>query len=94
MKFYYGPGSCAVGIHILLEEIGRPYELKTISLKDGEQQKSEYTRINPKGKVPALERDDGAILTEWPAIAVWLALTNPKSSCCRPTPTAWRARWR
>ncbi len=77
MKFYYGPGSCAVGIHILLEEIGKPYELKTVSLKDGEQYTPEYTRINPKSKVPALERDDGSVVTEWPAIAVWLALTNP-----------------
>jgi glutathione S-transferase len=83
MKFYTAPGSCSLGIHVLLEEIGKPYDLVTVNLKDGEQQKPEYTRINPKAKVPALERDDGAVLTEWPAIAVWLALR-----------TAWRARWR
>jgi glutathione S-transferase len=86
MKFYTAPGSCSLGIHVLLEEIGKPYDLVTVNLKDGEQQKPEYTRINPKAKVPALERDDGAVLTEWPAIAVWLALTNPEKHMLPPDP--------
>ncbi len=33
--------------------------------------------MNPKSKVPTLTRDDGSILTEYPAIAYWLAKTNP-----------------
>ncbi|MCC2099326.1 MAG: glutathione S-transferase family protein, partial [Hyphomicrobiales bacterium] len=33
--------------------------------------------VNPKGKVPALVRDDGSVLTEYGAIAMWLALTHP-----------------
>ena len=42
-----------------------------------EQHTPEYRQLNPKGKVPALIRDDGSILTEYGAIAAWLALTNP-----------------
>lgn len=77
MKLFYSPGSCALGIHVLLEEIGKPYETQKINLMTREQYAPDYVAINPKSKVPALQRDDGSILTEWPAIASWLALTNP-----------------
>ncbi len=77
MKLYYAPGACSVGIHVLLEEIGKPYEAQPVNLREGEQYKPPFTEKNPKSKVPTLERDDGSILTEFPAIALWLARTNP-----------------
>lgn len=77
MKLYYSPGACSVGIHIILEEIGKPYELAPVALKDGAQHKPEYTSVNPKSKVPALDRGDGKALTEYPVIAMWLAKSNP-----------------
>lgn len=77
MKLYYGPGTCALGIHVLLEEIGKPYEAQAINLREGDQFKPEFTAVNPKSKVPTLVRDDGSVLTEFPAIAYWLARTNP-----------------
>ncbi|HET9147902.1 MAG TPA: glutathione S-transferase N-terminal domain-containing protein [Acetobacteraceae bacterium] len=79
MKLYYSPGACSVGIHVLLEEIGKPYETQLVKLREGEQQKPEFTAINPKGKVPVLKLDDGAILTEWLAIAGYLAAANPEA---------------
>jgi glutathione S-transferase len=72
MKLYYAPGACSVGIHVLLEEIGRPYQLEAVNLREGAQFKPPFTSISPKGKVPALERDDGSVLTEFPVIARWL----------------------
>ena len=80
MKLYYAPGVCSIGIHVLLEEIGKPYELEAINLREGAQYKPEYTAVNPKSKVPALLRDDGTLQTEYPAIAYWLARTNPFSN--------------
>jgi glutathione S-transferase len=77
MKLYYAPGACSIGIHVLLEEIGKPYEAERVNLQQGEQYKSPFTTVNPKSKVPTLTRDDGAVLTEFPAIAYWLAKTNP-----------------
>ena len=74
---YYAPGACSIGIHVLLEEIGKPFETKRLNLQKGEQYESSFTQVNPKSKVPTLERDDGSVLTEYPAIATWLALTNP-----------------
>ena len=48
-----------------------------VSLRQGEQFQPAFTSVNPKSKVPTLERDDGSVLTEFPAIAYWLARTNP-----------------
>jgi glutathione S-transferase len=77
MKLMYSPGACSVGIHVLLEEIGKPYEAQLVNLREGAQFKPEFTSVNPKSKVPTLVRDDGSVLTEYPAIAYWLARTNP-----------------
>lgn len=76
MKFFYCPGACSIGIHVLLEEIGKPYEGHKVALAEGEQYKPDYLAINPKSKVPTLVRDDGTTLTEFGAIAAWLARTN------------------
>jgi glutathione S-transferase len=79
MKLYFAPGACSLGIHVLLEEIGKPYETAPVNLREGAQYKPDFTAINPKSKVPTLERDDGSVLTEFPAIAYWLAATNPEA---------------
>jgi glutathione S-transferase len=78
MKLFYAPGACSLGIHILLQEIGKPFEMVKLDLASGAQYKQEYTSINPKGKIPALIRDDGSLLTEWPAIAWYLAKAHPE----------------
>jgi glutathione S-transferase len=87
MKLYYAAGACSVGIHVLLEEIGKPYEAHAVSFKDAEQYKPPFVQMNPKSKVPTLQRDDGSVLTEFPAIAVWLARTNPGSNLLPTDPT-------
>ena len=77
MKLLYSPGACSIGIHIILEEIGAPFEIEKVSLRDGEHLKPGFTAVNPKSKVPTLIRDDGSVLTEFPAIAYYLAQTHP-----------------
>jgi glutathione S-transferase len=79
MKLYYSPGACSIGIHVLLEEIGKPYETELRSTRDGSLQQPDFVAKNPKSKVPTLERDDGSVLTEYPAIAWWLASTHPEA---------------
>lgn len=79
MKLFYSPNACSIGIHVILEEIGKPFELVKLNFAEAEQYGPNYVAINPKSKVPALERDDGSILTEFPAIAVYLARTNPEA---------------
>jgi glutathione S-transferase len=79
MKLFYAPGACSIGIHVLLEEIGKPYDAELVNLREGAQFKPDFLSVNPKAKVPALRRDDGTVLTEYPAIAVWLASAFPEA---------------
>jgi len=79
MRLYHSPNACSEGILLLLEECGAEYEVVTINLKSRAQRDPAYLAKNPKGKVPALEREDGSVLTEFPAIAMWLAKRFPEA---------------
>lgn len=80
MKLFYSPNACSLAIHVLLEEIGKPFELQRVDFSKREQYSQGYTALNPKSKVPALERDGGSLLTELPAIAWYLARSNPQAN--------------
>ena len=80
MKLYHANGTCSQSPHIVLREAGLDFELvkvdlRTHKLADGR----DYNAINPKGYVPALELDDGRVLTEGPAIVQYIADRNPDS---------------
>lgn len=81
MKLYLSPGACSLASHIALHEAGLDFvrvkvDLKTRRTDDGR----DYLAINPKGYVPALELDDGAVLTENIAILSWIADHAPALS--------------
>jgi glutathione S-transferase len=78
MKLFYAPGACSIGIHFLLERIARPYERQKVDIKRGENREAWFLAINPKAKVPTLQRDDGSVLTEFPVIAQCLAASAPE----------------
>jgi len=71
ITLYYAPGACSLAPHIVLEELGVPYEAVRISTAAGEQRKPEYLRINPRGRVPTLVVD-GKVLVENVAILTFL----------------------
>jgi glutathione S-transferase len=71
IKLYCSPGACSLASHIVLEELGIAYESVLISLADGDHKRPEFLRMNPKGRVPALNVD-GKILTESVAILTYL----------------------
>lgn len=77
MKLLYAPGTSSMGIHILLEEIGKPYELSKLDIRNGEHLRPPFSELDSKDKVSTLQRDDGSIVTEFPAIAHHLTKTNP-----------------
>jgi len=79
MKLYYAVGTCSMAIHILLEEIGEPYEKHCLRFATDDQKQPAYLAVNPKGKVPALQTDQHGVLTEMPAIAFYLAKMFPKA---------------
>lgn len=78
MKFYMTPGSCSTGIHILLEEVGAVFEVYIVNLPAGDHLKPDYLAINPKGTIPTLVRNDGTAITDFQAIAWWLARQYPR----------------
>lgn len=78
MKFFMTPGSCSTGIHILLEECGLVFEAHIVDLLAGENRSSDYLKINPKGTIPTLLREDGSALTDFHSIAWWLARNHPR----------------
>lgn len=79
MKFYMTPGSCSTGIHILLEELELVFEVYLVNLMKGDHLRPENLAVNPKGTIPTLVRDDGSSITEFQAIAWWLARSYPKA---------------
>lgn len=75
---YYAPHSCALATHIVLEEVGAAYDAVRVDFARGQQQSPEFLAINPKGRVPALVTDRG-VLTETPAMLVYVAQSHPDS---------------
>ena len=76
----YAKKTCSIGIHVLMEEIGQPYDLKIVDFSKKEQKEPEYLAINPKRKVAALVRDDGSVVTEFTSIAMALAYAHPEAN--------------
>lgn len=80
MKLYYFAGACSLSPHIVLLEAGLPYTLVKVDAKAKKTENgSDYLAVNSKGAVPALQLDDGRVLTEGPAIVQYLADLKPES---------------
>ena len=79
MKLYYAPGACSLSPHIVLEESGLPFELEKVDLQTKETASGhDFYLVNTKGSVPALELDDGQVLTEGAAIVQYLGDQVPE----------------
>jgi maleylacetoacetate isomerase len=92
MKLYtYWRSSAAYRVRIALELKGLTAEQVPVSLVKGEQSRPDYTARNPQALVPALELDDGTVLTQSLAIIDWLDATHPEPPLL-PTAALPRAR--
>ncbi|WP_110675025.1 glutathione transferase GstA [Salinicola sp. RZ23] len=80
MKLYYAPETCSLSPHIVLRELGLSFDLVLVdNRKKTTEDGRDFMAINPKGYVAALELDDGTILTEGPAILLYLADLHPRA---------------
>ncbi|RXV73374.1 glutathione S-transferase family protein [Burkholderia stabilis] len=75
---FYCPGHLSFAPHVILRELGEPFELALVSIKDGATQSPEFRRLNPKGKVPVLHTG-GDVLTESSAILLYLGMRFPEA---------------
>lgn len=93
MKLYFSPGACSLSPHIVLREAGLPFELARVDLRSKRMQDgSDFTTVNPKGYVPALELDNGELLTEGAAIVQYVADQKPESKLAPPCGSLERYR--
>ncbi|MBI5783251.1 MAG: glutathione transferase GstA [Gammaproteobacteria bacterium] len=93
MKLYFSPGACSLSPHIALRAAGLPFDMVKVDFAtrktaDG----GDYLAINPKGYVPALQLDDGSVLTEGPAIVQYIADRAPTSKLAPAAGTTERYR--
>jgi glutathione S-transferase len=93
MKLYYSTGACSLSPHIVLREAGHDFQLEKVDTKTKKTETgADYWQINPKGYVPALQLDDGSILTEGPATVQYLADRAPGAKLAPPNGTLERYR--
>ncbi|MDE2599417.1 MAG: glutathione transferase GstA [Rhodocyclaceae bacterium] len=79
MKLFYTTGTCSTAPRILLAEAGIACEQESVSFKNKQTASgADYLLINPNGYVPALQLDDGTVLTEGPAIDQYIADLAPE----------------
>ena len=94
MKLYYSPAACSLAPHIVLQELGLPYTALKVDTKAKTfEGGGDYSRINSKGYVPAIELDDGQVLTEAAVILQYLADRRPEAALAPATGTTERYRF-
>lgn len=91
-QLYYSPSSAAMAPHILLEELGVPFEKILVHTATGAHRSEAYRRINPNGLVPALA-DGDLVLYESAAICLHLCDTHPQAGLAPALGTAERAHF-
>ncbi len=92
MKLYYAPGACSLAPHIVIREAGLDIALERVDLPAKRTETGrDYLSVNPMGAVPALELDDGSVLTENAVLLQYLAAQAPAAALA---PAGGMARWR
>jgi glutathione S-transferase len=92
---YYFPGNASLLPHMMLREIGAPFELRLVDRAQNAQKSAEYLRLNPNGRIPVLI-DGDFVLYETAAVALHLCDRHPEAALAPPPGTRERSlfyRW-
>lgn len=93
MILFYATGSCSLSPHIVAHEAGIEVHPQKVDLKTKTvRSEGDFLAINPKGYVPALELDNGQMLTEGPAIVQYIADQKPAAGLAPAAGTMERYR--
>ena len=91
MKLYYTPGACSHAPHILLREAGLDFTIEKVDLADKKTETgADFKKINPHGYVPALQLNDGTVMTEVAVISQYIADRVPAKKLAPANGTAER----
>src|ERR1700739_1694468 len=91
-QLHYFPANANAAPHMLLEELGVPYELKLVDRSKNAQKSKEYLKINPNGRIPTLV-DNGLVLFEAAAIVLHLVDQHPEGGLAPKVGTPQRAQF-
>ncbi|HYX34221.1 MAG TPA: glutathione transferase GstA [Oligoflexus sp.] len=93
MKLYHSQGACSLAPHIALQEVGAKFSLEPVNLKTKTWRDGDYTKVNPKGQVPALQLDSGDLLTECAVTLQYIADLKPEAQLLPKAGTTerWKA---
>jgi glutathione S-transferase len=86
MNLFYANGTISIAPAIALVEAGLDHDLTRIDFAAADQTKPEYLAVNPKGRVPALVLDNGAVLTETGALLDYIAALAPNAGLIPANP--------
>lgn len=92
IRLHYFPGNASFTPHVLLHEIGAPFELVLVDRTQGAHKQPAYLKLNPNGQIPVLE-DGALVLYETAAIVLHLADTHPAAALAPPLGSAQRAHF-
>ena len=92
ITLHYHPGNANLAPHMLLEELGVPFELVLVDRANAAHKSPEYLKLNPNGKIPVLV-DGDLVLFETAAILLHLVDTHREAQLAPPPGTAARAHF-
>jgi len=92
LQLHYFPSNASISPHILLEEMGLPYELTLVDRANNAHKSPEYLKLNPNGLIPVLV-DGDLVLYETAAICLYLSDAHPEMGLAPPVGTAERAQF-
>ena len=92
MQLHYYPSTASMIPHIVLEELGVPYERVLVDRSRNEHKEPAYLRLNPNGLLPVLT-DGELVLYETAAIVLHLCDTHPQAKLAPPLGTVARAHF-
>lgn len=92
IRLHYYPGNASFTPHVLLHELGVPFERVLVDREHGAHKSPAYLRLNPNGLIPVLE-DDGLVLYETAAICMHLADRHPQARLAPPVGSVERAHF-
>ena len=95
-KLYWAADTGAFAPQVILEEASVAYQRCDVDTEQGEEMGDAFLAVNPRGQIPALQLDDGSILTESAAIVLHIAECHPQADLLPPAGSRERAslyRW-